>query len=261
MSNHLSTTALSTLLKAVALFILLSTTGGLKATAQKKADPIFIKVDQAASFPGGREKLYAYLAKNLRYPAAAREKNIQGKVFLSFVVEKNGAIDQIKIKQGIGGGIDEEATRVIAASPKWTPAKHAGKIVRSQYTLPVSFTLDNSAAAPAKPVDKKQVYTAVDESAQFPGGVDKFYAYLAKTLHYPAAAREKNVQGRVFLSFVVEEDGTLTSLEVKRGIGSGCDEEALRAMQNSPKWIPAKLNGETVREVYTVPINFSLVKS
>jgi protein TonB len=129
--------------------------------------------------------------------------------------------------------------------------------------VPISFTLDNKAAAPAsdRPVNKNQVYKQVDEAASFPGGVQGLYAFLVKTVHYPALAREKNVQGKVFVSFVVEEDGELTGIQVKRGIGAGCDEEAVRALQNSPKWIPARLHGENVKEEYVVPISFSLVKS
>jgi protein TonB len=96
--------------------------------------------------------------------------------------------------------------------------------------------------------------------ASFPGGLQQLYVYLAKTVKYPPVAREKNVQGKVLLSFVVEDDGTLTDIQVTHGIGSGCDEEALKAMQNSPKWIPAKVGGEYVKQELTIPINFSLVK-
>jgi TonB family protein len=104
----------------------------------------------------------------------------------------------------------------------------------------------------------KKVFTAVDHVPVFPGGLTAFYNFLAKNIHYPDAARSKNVQGRVIISFIVETDGSLSNFEVKRGIGSGCDEEAVRVFSMSPKWTPGTQNGHTVRVQYAVPINFTL---
>lgn len=106
-----------------------------------------------------------------------------------------------------------------------------------------------------------EIYTAVEHSAQFPGGIKKFYEYLANNIKYPADARKNNVQGKVFLTFVVEKDGSLSDIKVMRGIGSGCDEEALRVIKASPKWVPGTQNGRTVRQQYTAPIGFSLSKT
>lgn len=105
------------------------------------------------------------------------------------------------------------------------------------------------------------VFTAVEKSAEFPGGLEKFGPYLAKTIKYPAAARNKNVQGKVYVQFVVEKDGSLADMKVIRGIGSGCDEEAMRALQTGPKWKPGTQNGKAVRQQYTVPISFKLAKA
>jgi len=106
--------------------------------------------------------------------------------------------------------------------------------------------------------DSNEIFSAVEHSAEFPGGIEKFYAYLQKNVHYPAIARENNVQGKVFMTFVVEKDGSLTDVKVMRGIGSGCDEEATRVIKASPKWKPGEQNGRTVRQQYTVPISFTL---
>jgi len=106
--------------------------------------------------------------------------------------------------------------------------------------------------------DSNEIFTAVENSAEFPGGIEKFYAYLQKNMRYPAVARENNVQGKVFLTFVVEKDGSLTDIKVLRGIGSGCDEEAVRVIKASPRWKPGQQNGRNVRQQYTVPISFTL---
>jgi protein TonB len=107
----------------------------------EESNEIFTAVEEQASFPGGLEKFGNYLFKNIRYPAVARENNVQGKVFLTFVVEKDGSLTDIKVLRGIGSGCDEEATRVIKASPKWKPGMQNGRAVRSQFTVPISFTL------------------------------------------------------------------------------------------------------------------------
>ncbi len=106
--------------------------------------------------------------------------------------------------------------------------------------------------------DPNQIFTSVEKSAEFPGGLDKFGKYLSKNIRYPAVARENNVQGRVIVQFVVERDGSLTDLHVVRSLGSGCDEEAIRVLKNSPKWTPGIQNGRPVRQQYTVPISFTL---
>ncbi|MBV8390030.1 MAG: energy transducer TonB [Mucilaginibacter sp.] len=102
---------------------------------------IFTAVEQEPSFPGGLEKFYKFLQSNIRYPAVAFEKKVQGKVFISFVVEKDGSLTDIKVVRGIGSGCDEEAVRVIGISPKWKPGIQNGRPVRVQYTMPISFTL------------------------------------------------------------------------------------------------------------------------
>jgi len=106
--------------------------------------------------------------------------------------------------------------------------------------------------------DPNQIFTSVEQVPEFAGGLEKFGAYLSKNIRYPAVARENNTQGRVICTFVVEKDGSLTDIKVVRGIGSGCDEEAVRVLKNSPKWKPGIQNGRPVRVQYSVPISFTL---
>jgi len=106
--------------------------------------------------------------------------------------------------------------------------------------------------------DPNQIFTSVEQVPEFPGGLEKFGAYLGKSIRYPAVARENGTQGRVICTFVVEKDGSLTDIKVTRGIGSGCDEEAVRVLKNSPHWKPGIQNGRPVRVQYSVPISFTL---
>jgi len=106
--------------------------------------------------------------------------------------------------------------------------------------------------------DENKIFTAVEQEPQPAGGIGKFYEYLSKNIRYPAVAKENNIQGKVFLTFVVEKDGAITDVKVLRGLGSGCDEEAMRVLRAAPKWKPGIQNGRPVRVQYQVPISFAL---
>ena len=104
-------------------------------------DQVFQVVEVDPEFPGGMEALIKYLSENIKYPEQAKKDKIQGKVYISFVVEKDGSVADAKVLRGIGGGCDEEALRVVNAMPKWTPGKQRNTPVRVQFNLPVAFKL------------------------------------------------------------------------------------------------------------------------
>ena len=104
-------------------------------------EEIYTVVENEPEFPGGMEALYQYLSRNLRYPKEAKEKSISGKVYITFVIEKDGSISSPRILREIGGGCGAEALRVVKAMPLWKPGMHRGKPVRVQFNLPIIFTL------------------------------------------------------------------------------------------------------------------------
>ncbi|MBV8389555.1 MAG: energy transducer TonB [Mucilaginibacter sp.] len=103
-----------------------------------------------------------------------------------------------------------------------------------------------------------RIFTEVEQAPEFQGGIDKFYKFLGQNIKYPAVAKEKKVEGKVFVSFIVEKDGSLSNIKVLKEPGSGCGNEALRVMKLSPKWKPGVQNGHKVRVQYTLPITFAL---
>ena len=105
-------------------------------------------------------------------------------------------------------------------------------------------------------VVEEEVLKVVEVMPEFPGGAGKMKEYIAKNIVYPTYAIENGIQGRVFVTFVVERDGSISNVKAMRGIGFGCDEEAIRVIQSMPKWKPARQRGETVRCSYTIPIVF-----
>lgn len=103
--------------------------------------PVFLIVEDDPEFPGGVDSLYAWIARNIKYPEQARFNNVEGRVFVKFIVEKDGRISNAKLVRDIGGGCGEEALRVVKSMPRWKPGKQRGKPVRAEYTLPINFSL------------------------------------------------------------------------------------------------------------------------
>lgn len=106
-------------------------------------ESIFTIVDEMPSFPGGEAAMVTFLKENLQYPKKEKEEHISGKCFLTFIIEKDGRLNQIKVLKGITGGpgCDDEAIRVLKRMPAWTPGKKNGEVVRVQYNLPIKFSL------------------------------------------------------------------------------------------------------------------------
>ena len=106
--------------------------------------------------------------------------------------------------------------------------------------------------------DRDDIYTEVEVLPAFKGGFEGLVFYMGDHLKYPVEARNANVQGKVMTEFVVEKDGTLSGISVKRGIGSGCDEEAIRVLKTMPPWSPGLKDGKVVRTRMVLPIAFAL---
>ena len=107
-------------------------------------------------------------------------------------------------------------------------------------------------------VQEQEIFQIVEEMPSFPGGEAKLMEYVAKNIKYPQIARETGIQGRVFVGFVVEPDGSISNVKLLRGIGGGCDEEAMRVIKSLPKWKPGKQRGKAVRVSYQIPGFFKL---
>ena len=112
------------------------------------------------------------------------------------------------------------------------------------------------ALPPEESIDDVLIFAETQPS--FPGGLEAFYRYVGQSVHYPRQAVQRGVSGKVFIEFVVDKDGSLSDIRVAKGIGAGCDEEALRVIKNAPRWNPGKQRGRAVRVRMMVPITFSL---
>ncbi len=109
-----------------------------------------------------------------------------------------------------------------------------------------------------EPKQTGEIYTVVEKQPTFPGGPSALQDYIRRNQIYPEAAKKANISGRVFVAFIVNTDGSIQNVDLLKGIGMGCDEEAIRLVKRMPKWIPGKLDSKIVRVKYNLPIAFDL---
>lgn len=120
------------------------------------------------------------------------------------------------------------------------------------------ITTDDVTDVKIKKMDTDSIYNVVEVMPEFPGGMSQMATYLSENIKYPEEAKDKDISGRVFISFVIEKDGSVSSAKIMRGIGGGCDEEALRVVKAMPKWKPGMMKGKPVRVYYVLPVFFKL---
>lgn len=136
-------------------------------------------------------------------------------------------------------------------------------IVGIDEPIPTEDPDANKGSQPEMPIavkteDSREIFTIVEQNPEFMGGMEALARFLQKNLRYPNSATNANVGGKVFMQFVVGQDGTITKVDVLKGIGFGCDEEAQRVVKLMPRWSPGKQSGRPVAVRYTLPISFQL---
>jgi TonB family protein len=177
-----------------------------------------------------------------------REQNIYEKN----IFEKNWAIEFIKI------GRPPRLDLLLPEKVKGNTASETVKGETDTYEAPVDPDAKGpEPVEPPKPAED-EIFTAVEQQAEFPGGPRAFGAFLQKNLRYPSAAQRANVGGKVYVQFVVNTDGTIQDVQILKSVGFGCDEEAMRVIKAVPRWTPGKQSGRAVRSRFTQPITFVL---
>lgn len=225
----------------------------LSSKSREMNEQVFTVVEKMPSFPGGDAELLKYIAKNIKYPKESQDNGEQGRVICSFIVGRDGSVNNPEVLRGVTPLLNEEAVRVINTMPRWNPGMQRGKAVAVKYTVPITFRLKS-------PVEeaKEETLTVVDVMPQYPGGDRELLKFIAQSIKYPTDAQEAGVQGRVICSFVVDKKGNIVEPKIIRGIDPSLDAEALRVIGMMPRWTPGRQDGKAVRVLYTVPITFRL---
>lgn len=242
------------------------------------------RADVSAAWPGcdprmtdcTKNRLAEFIAANIQLPAEARESATGGLVLVEFVVEKTGQIGEVRAVKDPGMGMAREAVRVISLMKerkmKWVPAENGGKRIAFRYTVPVSFNLQSppkeKTATREMAADATDgVYVVAEVMPKYAGCATdtvadctfrKLLEHIRGNLKYPEEALKNQVQGPVVAEFVVGADGSIRDVKIKNGIGSGCDEEALRVIRSMPAWTPGYQDGKAVPVRMTLPVLFQL---
>ena len=224
-------------------------------------------------YTGGPAEMHRFISNTLRYPANASERNVQGLVVYTFIVEKDGTLTNFDLIHRADSSLDKEALRILQAMPPWRPAKFKDEIVRSKSYVPMYFRLNKNANAVARTttttpaatyaktnteIANSEVFSIVDKMPQYPHGERELAGFISHQLRYPKEARQQGIEGRILCSFIVAADGSISNIEVVQGLNPQLDNEAIRVLSLMSKWIPGENNGEKVNVKCLLPIDFSI---
>ncbi len=132
------------------------------------------------------------------------------------------------------------------------------RLLATLSVLALLLMVNTNAMAQSKKIANDKVLEKAEVMPQFPGGDQAMMKFVSENVQYPEEAKEKEISGRVLVGFIVEKDGSVNEVKIIRGIGGGCDEEAVRVVKAMPKWKPGKQDGKTVRVSYTMPFFFKM---
>lgn len=221
---------------------------------------------------------YTYLAKSIRYPVAAHNSKLQGNTLVKFSIRK-GEVNGITVTTPLGDGCDAEVIKRVAAFDGFKGMADGNYSIKVAFRLAdLKGTIKNAQATASAgtvalkdivvtgsygsgvkfPLPKPYNFVDVTKAPSFKGGMEEFYKYLAKECKYPKVDQDKNISGKVFLSFIVEPNGKLSDIKVVKGVSPTLDAEAIRLIEKSPDWSPGYSGNTPVRVKYDIPISFSL---
>ncbi len=262
--------------------------GSTLAFAQTPLSEAPRKADIPPAYPGcdpkltecSKSRLTDFINANLQIPEEAKTEGAGGVVVMEFVIEKTGLIGEVHPMHDPGYGLGREATRVIelmkTKKMKWTPAEEDGKKIAFRYIFPVSFNLPappkDKVAPQSTPLPADGIYDVVEVMPKYAGCEEakddsldctfrKMVGHMKSNLKYPEEALKLKISGQVLVQFVIDEQGNVTRPSILQGIGTGCDEEALRVVSLMPKWTPGMQNGKPVPVRMKLPFYFQLPKA
>lgn len=251
-------------------------------------ETVYQIADPMPEFKGGKEALNEYFARSLNQPAGSQSGMTKASAYISLVIEKDGTISNEKIIKGISPSIDSSILHTLRNMPPWNPGMRNNEPVSVAIVLPVEYrragnesetengndreivTYSRTFAGPEVAVPEKNydnsaggdmVYTIVEELPAFPGGEDARIRFLANNIIYPAEAGNSGIQGTVYVTYIIEKDGSVSNAGILRGIHPAIDREAVRVIESMPAWKPGKQNGKPVRVRINTPIRFTISNS
>lgn len=218
--------------------------------------PEYVFVDFNAEFQGGDINTFReWVQKNLVSPLDTFTVVSLSIVTVKFVVDTIGRVRDVKILKSPNTLLNDEAKRIVSSSPEWSPARQAGKKVKQMFVIPVDFHANSENVSL---VDKSIDSSGYEKNeAKFNGeGVEKFHEWVQSNLVYPPDALKRNIMGRVLIQYTITTSGKIADVTILNGVHPLLAAEAVRVVQSSPDWEPAKNAGETVEQRGVIPVIF-----
>ncbi len=230
-----------------------------------------LKQHPAAKNICAQQQLFEFIISEMNYPEAAKKAGTEGTAVAAFSISETGKVQDLKIVKSVSPEIDAEVLRLIGEMPDWIPAQKGGKAVASEFKLPLKFKLSDAAPAPN---NAEEIFKVVEEMPLFPADcadqeTDKkkcsdiaLMNFIFRNIRYPQLARDHGIMGTVVIGFVIEKDGSMSDFKILKGIGGGCEEEALRVVklihEKEMFWTPGKQRGQAVRVQFNLPVRFHM---
>ncbi|QHL88913.1 hypothetical protein GU926_16345 [Nibribacter ruber] len=261
----LSHSPVKAVLTSLALVLCLSlaanaqTAAALPTSAPMAEDTsrVYNSVEKMPEFPGGTDALYQYLNSNFQYPASLPHDNTATTMLFSFTVGATGKVhDVVKVK-GVHPTVDAAFTRVLQTMPAWIPGEQNGKVRRVKFTLPYQVA---GTPLPQETAIEEKIYVATEVAPAFPGGKKALTNFLKKNFKPTVQFADKEMEGSIVLSLVLNKDGSIRKEETKvlKGLGYGIDERMIEVVNSLPSFSPAKQNGENVVFKTVLPIRLDV---
>lgn len=242
-------------------------------------EKIDVKIDKAVC---AYKKMIAHINERLKYPKAAKNELIEGKVIVRVVITKDSLLTKPVVLEDIGGGCGEEVVRVLKSMNdiKWIPGKHNGKPVSVSINIPVEFKLTDRWKEKIRmqnPADidtlKESVFYETDEMPRFPGcesivseveksncSTKKFISYINSNLVYPDDLLNRDINDKVIVKFIIQKNGFISNIEILKDIEGGFGAEVKRIISNlnrkNVRWIPGKNKGKPENVFIILPVYF-----
>lgn len=251
-------------MRIIVSFLVLFIWANVDVFAQQHSEPekvdsseveklVFQIIEKMPEFPGGSIELMKYISKNIIYPNDALSQKIEGTVFVTFVVEKDGTLSNFEIIKDIGGGCGDASIELLKNMPKWSPALQRGQPISIEMKMPVKFKLP-------KVAEEEPAFQIVEKMPEFPGGTTAMMKFISTNIAYPDIAIKNGIEGTVIIEYIIEKDGSISNIRVIKDIGGGCGEASIDVIKLMPKWTPGSQADKIVRVKMLAPIKFRLSK-
>lgn len=231
---------------------------------------------QMPEYPGGKDSLMYDILSKVVYPKACADSSIQGKVYIRFVVNRDGSASDFEVIKTPHPLLGDAAVQAARSIKKFSPGMQDGKPARVWVSVPVMFKIKVQEVIPPPdlanlvPITDPAMLKELEEAAkdipdmasetppQFPGGDNEFVHFLQRNISYPELERDNDIQGKVHVRFIVTETGAIDSVVVVKGVSPGLDNEAVRIIKMMPRFTPGTYAGKPIRVYFNMPIVFKL---